>query len=104
MSQRHCRHALHMIVCNSATAFKRSERTCSAHDRQLTTMSINLKIGAKLRDPFQHRPFDSDLSETRACACDSFAKLFLVRFIRLTKSFTISIVTFTTLDDVDAVL
>jgi len=93
-----------MIVCHSATPFKRRKRTRRTHDRQLTTMSIDLQVRTKLRNPFQHRSLDRDFREVRAGACDPFAKLLLVGFIRLTERIAISIETFTTLNDIDPVL
>ena len=62
MSQRHRRNSLHVFVSNRSTAFKRSQRTRSAHDRQFATMTIDFKIRAKLRDLLQHGSCNVDLA------------------------------------------
>jgi len=84
--------------------WSRRERTRGAHDRQLTSMPIDFQIRTELRDPFQHRPLQRALHEVRACACNPFPELLLIRFVRFAKGVTIAIVTVTTLDDIDAVL
>ena len=100
MSQRHCRNSLNVLVSYSTTPFERGQRACSTHDRELTTMAIDFKIRAELRDLFQYRSRNVDLAEIHASARNSFAQLLLIFCKLVAERLSISIVAFAALDNV----
>ena len=67
-------------------------------------MTIDFEVRTELRDLRRYRSRDRELIQARARSRNALAELLLTGGIRFTERFAISIVAFTTLDDVDTVL
>ncbi len=67
-------------------------------------MTVNFEVRTKLRDLFEHCAFHRELGQPGTRACDSLAKLLLIRGERFAKSVALAIVRFATDNDVNAIL